>query len=197
MKTSVGLEDMLETITRLSGVTRLTLIVYEHDRISPYDVSDDESVKQKVVVTPGKMLSTLKVLEEKAKNDDLLISIGSEVFVGKNKKHLYLIDFDTPECPADFGDGFLPMFNRFAKEFELPPGFVLNSGHSYHFYGDTTIVPQTWNDILERLKGSKYVDHSWIKRSLGRGFGMLRVTTNSDKKAKLSVIEAYGLRLSR
>ena len=85
--------------------------------------------------------------------------------------HLPLLDFSLPPSSAN---------DKIAERIAIrlgQGGYLLDSGNSYHFYGDGLLDDSGYRKFLgAALLFSPLVDHRWIAHQLVEGVGALRIS---------------------
>jgi hypothetical protein len=89
--------------------------------------------------------------------------------------HLPLLDFSLP--PSSANDKIVErIVVRLGQG-----GYLLNSGNSYHFYGDELLNDTGYRKFLgAALLFSPLVDHRWIAHQLVEGAGALRISAGKN-----------------
>ena len=92
-----------------------------------------------------------------------------------SEAHLPLLDFSLP--PSRVNDKVVEqIIIRLGQH-----GYLLDSGNSYHFYGDVLLSDSGYREFLgEALLFSPLVDHRWIAHQLVEGACALRVSGGKD-----------------
>lgn len=132
---------------------------------------------------------------------DYAFGFISRIKLAKNKKAwLILIDFN---CKVS--DENLDKVRLALKILKTGSGLIVNSGKSYHFYGDKTFTDyRAWqgfykgglyfNDFGETnwpKTANRVIGDNWPKFTLQQGFAMLRVNQCSPRPLPLEVIEYF------
>ena len=91
------------------------------------------------------------------------IAVNSQVkMIDGSIRHLPMLDFHIP-----VSDNHIPIIYKVCKCLELPDGYILNSGESYHYIGITPIEWETLYIILcKALLYSPIIDKAWISHQL-------------------------------
>ncbi len=99
-----------------------------------------------------------------------ILAIGSKVQVENGIKHLPMLDFD-------FSDYIIGM--EMIKNSELPHGVILQTDHSYHYYGLDLLDKHSWEKWVNHLLSIKNTEdlfgHEYLTLCLDRGYSALRV----------------------
>jgi hypothetical protein len=86
--------------------------------------------------------------------------------------HIPMLDFHCPESPPN-----LELVSKVLRLLDIGPGFILESGKSYHFYGRKLITDSERILFLSRaLLLAPIVDRSWIAHQLLEGACGLRIS---------------------
>ncbi len=91
------------------------------------------------------------------------IAVNSQVKMTDGSiRHLPMLDFHIP-----VSDNNIPIIYKVCKCLELPNGYILNSGESYHYIGMNPIEWETLYSILcKALLYSPIIDKAWISHQL-------------------------------
>lgn len=107
--------------------------------------------------------------------DDYL-TFCSRVKVGENYKHFPLLDF---HIPVNINNQKICI--ALIKQLGLT-GYLLDSGKSYHFYGDRLISEEELTFILSKtLLFAPIIDRAWISHQLIQRFCCLRISKKYDR----------------
>jgi hypothetical protein len=107
----------------------------------------------------------------------LIIAITSRVRVHQycNDLHIPMIDFrlDSSTANDELATELLAALGM--------PGYLVDSGHSYHFYGKAPISAEEFWHFLGRAQlMSHYADQRWIGHQLISGKAALRISSSRD-----------------
>lgn len=99
-----------------------------------------------------------------------ILGIGSKVRVGGKEKHMQMLDFDF--SLDEVGVGAI-------MDAELPPGVILKTDRSFHYYGLGLIDEAEWNAWIRRLikleKSEELFGDQYLELCLDRGYSALRI----------------------
>jgi len=122
-------------------------------------------------------------------NDDLggyggyAVGVASKVELDSGKKaQIPMLDFYIRQTPEH-----LEILKKRLSENNFPPGFIVNSGGSYHYWGIQLLGPREWLNWLKRISAKEspifeMIDHRWVERSLNSRCGYLRIAPSDNKK---------------
>jgi len=71
-------------------------------------------------------------------------------------------------------------------------GFLVESGHSYHYYGVRLLKVDGWVDFMRSCQTKPVIGHRWPMLQLEDGFATLRISTSSFKPQLPRVIGKFG-----
>ncbi len=194
-----SLDDMIALIAEENSIKELTFVVYQNSEIADptgyRDINPQEGVlKYEKVCVPG-LRKELKKLRREASQKDYLVGITSKVNMeGGNEEipaHLCFLDF----CVGVEDEDVLKEIKDFVVDQGIAPGFIAESGRSYHFYSSTLVSPQRWKEILEDGESSWIVDADWAALQQRREHSVLRVSQNSKKPFFPAPVEALGYQM--
>jgi hypothetical protein len=109
----------------------------------------------------------------------LIVALTSRVRVreGSLELHIPMVDFRLDSSPAN---------DELAMELLQAlgaPGYLVDSGRSYHFYGQAPVYRDDFWHFLGRAQlMSHYADQRWIGHQLMSGKAALRISSSSDGK---------------
>ena len=109
------------------------------------------------------------------------------IFMDKKVYHLPMIDFhcNSTEKNVQLAEDLIGIL-------EIGPGYLLDSGESFHFIGTQLINAMEFGPYLGKLiMYSPIIDKSWIAHQLIEGSCALRVT--QKKKVLPTVIKGIGI----
>jgi hypothetical protein len=107
----------------------------------------------------------------------LIIAITSRVRVQERGSHLHIpmIDFRLASSPAN-DELAIELLEALGT-----PGYLVDSGHSYHFYGAAPIhTEELWRFLGRTQLMSHYADQRWIGHQLISGKAALRISSSRD-----------------
>ena len=109
-----------------------------------------------------------------------ILVVSSDVkLLSRERAHIPMVDF---RCPATGKNRELAI--RACSLIDQAGGYLLESGHSYHFYGKSLLKPDEFLAFLGRiLLLSPIVDRAWIAHQLIEGACGLRISpavTNAE-----------------
>lgn len=107
----------------------------------------------------------------------MIIAITSRVRVQQRRTHLHIpmIDFRLKSSPAND-----ELAVELLKALDMP-GYLVDSGRSYHFYGEVAISAEEFWRFLGRTQlMSHYADQRWIGHQLISGKAALRISSSQD-----------------
>lgn len=128
----------------------------------------------------------------------------------KNNENLGLLSFVfTPIEPGDpllTGFQHIPMIDfhcsisennqgrvlEFLGEIGEESGILVESGQSYHYYGDGLMTQAEWEAFTEGLKQTPLIGERWPALQLGNRFANLRITTSEAKPTLPAIIGIIG-----
>lgn len=141
-------------------------------------------------------VSTLKESQEKrteflkwelSKGEAENIGLLSLVLTGEKESHIPMIDFRCPITQSNQRRVVDFLFGLGEKS-----GFLLESGRSYHYYGDKLLGAEEWKEFTEGLKQSELIGTTWPKLQLKNQFSFLRITTSKAKPTLPKLIAIIG-----
>jgi hypothetical protein len=101
-----------------------------------------------------------------------------------SQRHIPMIDF---HCPVSNSN--LQLVIAVTNELDVGPGFILESGKSYHFYGLELITTATFASFLGRvLLFTPIVDRAWIAHQLIESACALRISARDNAGAAPHVV---------
>ncbi len=121
-------------------------------------------------------------------------SVASEVKLSSGEHaHIPMMDFRT------FYIRNTTELTETIRKANFPSGFLLWSGHSYHYYGSSLMQNEEWQQWLSGIQNlpkreentRRVVDEGWIEKSLERGTSFLRLAPsplNPDRKYQPRVV---------
>ncbi len=112
------------------------------------------------------------LLNNSAQRHGILVVSSDVKLLGRGRAHIPMVDF---HCPATAENRELAI--RACSLIDRAGGYLLESGHSYHFYGKSLLKPDEFPAFLGRmLLLSPIVDRAWIAHQLIEGACPLRIS---------------------
>jgi len=160
-------------------------VAYDPARInlfgfSGYAISSiEKSRKFEAFELPNNSGIDAELLEDKLQK----MSIGPEIAVGISSRvvmdngsimHVPIIDFINPPRPSYeslYSDEFIDLVRKFGLS-----GVLLESGNSYHFYGNKLQTPEEREQFIAKISEEELVGKFWPKLQLEQGYSLLRIT---------------------
>lgn len=126
------------------------------------------------------------------------LGIGSKVQLNSCEyAHIPLMDFNIPKNQQN-----LNKVQERLKHIGFSNGWILETGKSYHYWGNYILTEKEWVDFMGRCLLTSIVhtrqnieevaDSRYIGHSLRRGFNTLRITTRADKTFVPTVVAFLG-----
>lgn len=192
MKEELSLDDMLLIIAEHNRITQYNFVVYKSCDIKNFlfgykTIDPKEGIIKHVSINVNDLSNGLNRLRTEALKDDYLVGITSDVMTKNGTASLILFDFVW-----DINEDNLNDISNVVREFT--PGFLLESGQSYHFYSSNLTDKKKWMEILRGIWMESSVDANWTDLQERRGHSVLRVSTNSKKPDMPEVVAAMGYR---
>jgi hypothetical protein len=118
------------------------------------------------------------------------VVLSSVVATSPSARHMCMLDFAVP--PSTEG---LELARETASSLRLN-GMLVNSGRSYHFYGDRLLNTSKWRELLLRASLlAPIVDGRWITHQLLQGYAGLRVSPHpslgSPPVVEMTTVERF------
>ena len=114
-------------------------------------------------------------------NSERIAVCSSVLMKDKRTRHIPMLDFHIPVSELN-----LSIVEDVCKILKLGPGYILNSGESYHFISSGTV---SWADLYlilsKALRFCPILDRAWISRQLEEGFCSLRVDRKNNVETVL------------
>ncbi len=146
-------------------------------RLLQHDPSTKRLKLKRGEITGNKILSMIGLLEK-----DYVLAVLSEVWTGKKRLHIPMIDFDSNEK----GDN-LAKIECFLRAIGQQ-GVVLDSGRAYHFYGIKLMNEKQWVDFLGDCLLYDLVEPRYLGHRLKDGVGILRISACALRPKVPSVV---------
>lgn len=184
------LDDMLCLIAEDNRISRLRILVYDSPGPVPRNTYGDFVLEgmEEIPVSRDSLRKELNEARRHALHNDRLVGIASDVVLDNGfQAHMPMIDFY-----CKISDDNQKAVRSCVETYKMVPGFILNSGKSYHFYGGRVIHKGEWEELTHELMYSDTIDDSWGDFNLTNGYSFLRISTNGDKPVMPRVIEVLG-----
>ncbi len=111
-------------------------------------------------------------------------------------RHFPLLDFRVPAPPRDDSAAnrrVLELLDKALRAIEAPPGALLRSGASFHYYGCRALSLSAWRRIYFRaLLLEPLVDVRYVAHRLPSGRATLRLTSAEGKTETPQVVAVLG-----
>jgi len=113
----------------------------------------------------------------------LAVSVSSKVELDSGKEaQIPMLDFTIWPTSKN-----LLILKDKLLELNFPPGFIINSGNSYHYWGTQLLGPRKWLSWLKSVSSKEspilgMVDSKWVKRSQDERCGYLRIAPSDSKR---------------
>lgn len=108
------------------------------------------------------------------KSNERIAVCSSVMMKDSNIRHIPMLDFHIPVCDTN-----LKIVEFVCKILDLGPGYILNSGESYHFISSNIVSwDKLYNILSKALRFCPIIDRAWISHQLEEKSCSLRV----DKK---------------
>lgn len=116
-------------------------------------------------------------------NSDKRIAVCSSVLMkDKQVNHIPMLDFHIPVSDVN-----LDIVENVCNLLEINPGYILNSGESYHFISLNTVA---WEDLYmvlsKALRFCPIIDRAWISHQLEEKSCSLRVDKKHGKETMVA-----------
>lgn len=200
-------QDVLDEVLRFNpGVTRLSYTTYDATRNSEYEGSQEQGLFwiARSLATDDNIRLLKRIIEDESEKIILIsttealifertLAVASRVKVGEKDFHILQLDFDEELDVVG-----REVVDEIAMELSLPPGYILGSGKSFHYWGVQLMAQEDWEDYLkwltvkekERYLDSIYcLDLGFLETSLKRGFSALRILPHGDVKPDTPVVD--------
>lgn len=107
------------------------------------------------------------------------VSVKSLVYAPE-PRHIPMLDFNCRKT----GENLQRILDTLRSNRER--GFILDSGHSFHFWGARLVPGNQGAAFLSKYRDNKLVDQKYIELSLSRGFTLLRITQNMARDESIA-----------
>ena len=181
----ISMEDMLSIICKHNGLDSLEFVIYRP--LDDYargliEIMEKEKAKEYLeasIVWREKLdpksfgEGTIRDINKKNNPDQLMryLGISSQVAPGYRLKH---IDFDCELTKDD-----VEKMGEEIGELDLGPGWIVPSGHSFHYHGRDVIDNESWRSFMEKMdrksQGDSMLDKNYAFLSMARDYSVLRV----------------------
>ena len=157
-------------LTTHSRICELQLSIY---RYHPQSLWDDRTTYS---VAPSQLRSQYENLSKKlGQEEDLAIDSVVALTNQKTKRHIGLIDFNTPERTRAENAS-----NLLVEEYHVPQAALVFSGRSYHLYLGILLSHSAWIKFMGRIlllnlrQEPPVIDSRWVGHRLIGGCASLR-----------------------
>jgi hypothetical protein len=161
------------------GVGLENRLAIASDSSSSVDILIDEMLKhsnQNHASIPIKLENIQSVLSLFSGKSEAIGLVSPINEMGDKAKHIPMLDF---KC--EVSDRNSKIIETFLKKINQP-GYLLNSGNSYHFYGKQLMNKEEWLKLnYQALLMVPYVDQRYIAHRLLSGFSVLRINKTENK----------------
>lgn len=181
----MSLEKMLRSILeRFPQIGQLRFIIYEP--FGQYDSYESVSEPEFVNIARAEMLRSRFSLREIARRcvPDITHALGitSHLETTEGWRHLFLMDLSVSKELSSLPRS-LNAIQSCVRCLGQEEGFLLETNHSFHFYGMGALLQEMeWRRMLTQAKTFlREIEDGYIKCSLGRGYGVLRLSASATK----------------
>ena len=120
----------------------------------------------------GPPISALRDLSSQPLGDRILVLASEVVLDDRSVMHIPMLDFRFSPSPAN-----QRLIVAILGALRILPGYLLESGNSYHFYGVRLMTAEEIRNLLSRaLIYGPVVDKTWAAHQLLDGFCGLRIS---------------------
>lgn len=220
-------EQMIHQICDFNGISQIKLVEFKvqypidedqsttgHIRYInalPSDLEDithkyeDEREELRSLENPKSL-----IFSHEESPSEYLLGITSNVVLGNGaSKHMLFLDFH-----CEISDKNFMKVKRLLDIYDLRPGFIVQSGRSYHFYSaklyetdewiklfeeidwpDKDMGDEIWenDEIWEKIELRHIVDHIWLDNQVSNRYATLRLSKNPlNKKVRPKVLDVVG-----
>ncbi len=187
--------DMLKEIALQSSIGAFNLVVYTHR--SNYDVKSlgvTTEYNDRRIIPVSELEAGIKEMEKDVDgwndlnttglDDEKYCGIISPVMLASGKEaQMMLIDFSCDKSAEKEAE-----VTAFLKKNKFAPGYILDSGNSYHFYGRRVLESGSWRDFMAKCGRSRLVDSDWIRLHIDEDYSLLRISSGLSKPNRPRVI---------
>ncbi len=202
-----SLDEMIYNIVEQNDVSDLSIAIYSpwHDELVDDFLKEDEEYAEdygmdKYTPPVAKIPLSSYVLKDKPFeklgeillqdyawgfcSDVKILSFSNLVHThGKTKgikedggnRHLIHLDFQCDKSE----EALKEVADAIYYTLEIESGFILDSGRSYHFWGDKLMRPGEWKNFMEFIKEVPSIGEHWPGFQLERGYSVLRFSKSS------------------
>lgn len=114
-------------------------------------------------------------------NDERMAVCSAVLMKDGQLRHLPMLDFHIPVSETNLG-----VVEQVCRILELGPGYILNSGESYHFISSVIV---SWDDLYlllaKALRFCPIIDRAWISHQLEEKSCSLRVDRKNSIETKV------------
>jgi hypothetical protein len=196
-------EVVAQIVAANPGLESLHLVAYHEgpnwrDLRQPGQDSSVDFLLQGIQQDRGERILT-KVLRDEISTDkllgfarglgeDQLLAVISKVSLGGGETgHIPMMDFMAPPSSKN-----QEVLTRLLRELHYGRGWLLESGRSYHYYGDQILTAEEWKVFLGKcLLMSGYVDDRYIGHQLVDGHCVLRLSAGKLKVSLPRVVAEF------
>jgi hypothetical protein len=135
--------------------------------------------KRTLITVARKELSVAKLqgIARNLRKDQLLGMISRVSLAGGQTGHIPMMDFTCKPSSENLG-----VLIRLLGEIQRGKGFLVESGHSYHYYGVELLDEEGWRIFLGKcLLMPGYVDDRYVGHQLVDGHCVLRLSMGKRK----------------
>ena len=187
----ISLEEMISILAEENHISTFTLAVYaavpsELDDPNPADLF----IWDLVEVRTEEIWDRIEELKQRSyRMNDHLLGLTSKIKLEDGKeRHLFMLDFSehAKEYPFE-------QMEALVAEAGVSPGFLLHTGGSFHYYGSDCLQEEAWKHTMKYFSTKEdFIDYVWTAKTLEKGYGLLRLTTNVEKPQLPRVVAAFG-----
>ncbi|HCC67848.1 TPA: hypothetical protein DEP90_01375 [Patescibacteria group bacterium] len=177
-KIGMNASEVVESIFAIHGVEYFSYTKY--NLASSYPMHSD----QPLLWSGWSGMNEIQELSKKIYNDSAeeytiegldiivceILGIGSKIRMREGVKQLRMLDFHFSEQEFNI---------RMIQDIGLPPGVILRTDQSYHYYGFDFIDKGDWRDWITKLqtidKNKELFGWGYLGLCLDRGYSALRV----------------------
>ena len=132
----------------------------------------------------------------KDKKDFYTVGLNSSISPDRSFQ-LLMLDFDLKDKAKILKAMDSIKIKNWKNEIINPSGFIIRTGHGYHFLGVDRMKDEVWRHTLrEELRDEPIIDQNHLKVSLKVDFATLRICSSKNKKniPKITnIIDPYGI----
>jgi len=167
------IEQLLLPVTASLKVDELEFAVYNPHVITSTDDVSPPYMKYEELFTLRRPFD-FSILAQKLQkvNTFHAIALSSRV----QGKHIPLIDFSTEHSPTDENE-----LKGVLLELNLTERVAVDSGNSYHHYGQKIITSSDFYTHMRKISTHKNIGGCWPEMQMRQGFGLLRIAPSAGK----------------